>query len=131
MVWTCVVSILIRQPDASDSYAIAGAGLAAVCALIEARSKARTGWETISVFITASVIGTCAPSIAFGILKYWGWISEKLEDNMAWQWWAAGGFFCGLNGWFATHFVNQKIRAWIDSRFGGIGKVGMNRPPHQ
>lgn len=117
IVWTAIVAVIIRQPELSDSYAIAGAGLAAVCALIEARSKARNAWETISVFIISSVVGSCAPSIIFSILHFWGWIPAALEENMSWQWWGAAGFFCAINGWLIMHHLNLAFRRWMTARF--------------
>lgn len=115
-VWTGVAAVLVNQPNIGDIWAVLGAGLGAICALIEARANNRTIWETLSVFVGSSAIGSFGPAILYGAMFWIGWISPELESVITWQWWSAAGFFFALNAWLIIHRVNKRILAAIDER---------------
>lgn len=117
MVWTGIIAMMASRPDSGDAWCVAGAGLAAICALIEARGKGRTTAQTISVFIISSVVGSVGPGIFYSFLRWRGWIAPDSDQFILWQSWAGAGFFFGLNAWWVTHLVNRRIRRKIEAKF--------------
>lgn len=106
-------AIVIEQPTASDSYAILGAILVSVIALMEARHKGRPFLPSVANFLGSAFAGSSFPTIAYFILVQWGWIHpEKHLWARTWQAWAAAGFISGLNGWWLIHRASALLKSF-------------------
>lgn len=110
LIWAGVIAAIVNRPESSDLYACLGAGLASICALIEARGNGRSVGETIRVFIGSAAAGVFGPGMLHGFVKWKGWLSVETEVFLTWQWWAASGFFFALNGWGVLHLVNAALQ---------------------
>lgn len=104
----------VRGPAADDIYAVMGAVLAAILALMDAVQKRRDYFHAASTFLGSSVIGALAPGPVYHLLSYIKLIPADAVIFTLWQTWAIAGFFFGLNGWFLIHKTNDRIREFID-----------------
>lgn len=104
----------VRGPAADDIYAVMGAVLAAILALMDAVQKRRDHFHAASTFLGSSVIGALAPGPVYQLLVHMAFIPKETSLFNLWQTWAIAGFFFGLNGWFLIHKTNDRIRDFID-----------------
>ena len=104
----------VRGPAADDIYAVLGAVLAAILALMDAVQKRRDHFHAASTFLGSSVIGALAPGPVYQLLVHMALIPKENTLFNLWQTWAIAGFFFGLNGWFLIHKTNDRIRDFID-----------------
>ncbi len=80
-------------PGPKDMYAVIGAMLATVIAILEARKQDRSFANTVCVFIGSSFIGGILPGVMF--LNIW----PERALTFTWHVWAFIGFGFGLIGW--------------------------------
>lgn len=104
----------VKGPAADDIYAVLGAVLAAILALMDAVQKRRDYFHAASTFLGSSVIGALAPGPVYHLFGYMQLIKTDAALWTLWQTWAITGFFFGLNGWFIIHKLNDRIREFID-----------------
>lgn len=121
LMWAGVMAAIVQKPESSDLYACLGAGLASVCALIEARGNGRSVGETIRVFIGSAVAGVFGPGALHSFLAWKGWLAPEAETFLTWHWWAITGFFLALNGWAGLHAVNVLLRKRASKVLHGWG----------
>ncbi len=110
----------LSGPDTRDAWAMTGAMLGTVIAVIEARKKDRSLASTISVVIASAFTGTVAPGAVVAL-----WFPE-FSDKINWQIWSGCGFAAALVGWgfilaFMKFFVNRapKLIESLSNRFFG------------
>jgi hypothetical protein len=106
-------ALVIEQPRSADMYAVLGAILASLIALIEARYKGRDLGPAMTQFLACAIAGSVAPKLAFLGLLQWGFVTTENPLVRAWEAWAAAGFMLGMNGWWLIH----KATAFIKSIF--------------
>lgn len=88
----------VMLPDQRDAFAVSGAMLGSVLAVLEALKRGRDFRHLASVFIASSAIGGFGPGAAI----HWLIIPEKI-DEITWHVWSAAGFVFALAGWATTH----------------------------
>lgn len=104
----------VKGPATDDIYAVLGAVLAAILALMDAVQKKRDYFHAASTFLGSSVIGALAPGPVYHLMGYMQLIKVDAVIWTLWQTWAIAGFFFGLNGWFIIHKANDRIRDFVD-----------------
>lgn len=110
-----VLAVVVKAPESADVYAVVGAFLVSITALIEARQKGRGTGDTIRVFIGTAAMGSMLPGLLFGLAMWQGWVSPELQGHLTWHFWAFAGFFCGLNGWGIIYKVNRVLNRRADA----------------
>jgi predicted membrane protein len=102
-----VASVIVNHPGAADAYAVLGAMIGSIMALVEARKKDRSIAHTLSVFLGSASMGAFLPGIAYQMGIWRGWLSVESLPYITWQAWAAAGVGCGLFGWGVLHLVSR------------------------
>ncbi len=103
-------ALVIEEPRRVDAYAILGAILASLIALIEARYKGKDFRLAMTNFMACAIAGSLAPKMAFLMIVQWGWITAENPLVRAWETWAAAGFMLGMNGWWLIHKASALIK---------------------
>lgn len=88
----------VMLPDQRDAFAVSGAMLGSVLAVLEALKRGRDFRHLASVFIASSAIGGFGP----GATIHWMIAADKI-DEITWHVWSAAGFVFALAGWATTH----------------------------
>ncbi len=104
------VAVVVHNPDSGDAYAVLGAIIASILALIEARKKDRELGHTLSVFLGSASMGSIVPGLVYHAAVWRGWVPRDSQQLMPWQVWAFGGLLFGLNGWGLLHVANAVLR---------------------
>lgn len=104
----------VKGPATDDIYAVMGAVIASILAVMESFQKKREYFHAASTFLGSAVIGAFAPGPLYHILGYLGIVSPDAQVWKLWQTWALCGFLMGLNGWFIIHKSSDHLRSFID-----------------
>lgn len=107
-----IAAVVVSHPEAPDIYAILGAIVAAIMALIEARLKDRSVSHTLGVFLGTVSVGAIMPGLLFQIARWKGWVAADTLQYVTWHAWAGAGLICGLPAWGLLHLLHRwMIRA--------------------
>lgn len=109
--------ITSSTPVSSDIYAVLGAMIASILALVEARKKDRTVGHTISVFVGSASVGSFLPGVLVYLAKEKGWMDASTVEGIIWQGWALMGILCGLNAWWLLHGANRYLQKRAEKLF--------------
>lgn len=109
-----VAVIAVKGPGVDDIYAVLGAIIASILAVMEALQKRRDYFHAVSTFLGSAVIGAFAPGPVYHLLAYMKVIPENAAVFGLWQTWAIAGFAFGLNGWYIIHKGNDRIKDFVD-----------------
>jgi hypothetical protein len=104
----------VKGPATDDIYAVIGAVIASILAVMDAMQKKRDHFQVASNFLGSAVIGAFAPGILFHTFSYMKIIEPNAQVWMLWQTWAFCGFLMGMNGWFIINRLNDRLRDFID-----------------
>ncbi len=104
----------VRGPAADDIYAVMGAVIASILAVMEAIQKRRDYFHLVSTFLGSAAIGALVPGPAFHLLSHMGVIKAESTVFTLWQTWAVSGFLLGLNGWWLIHKLNDRLKDFVD-----------------
>lgn len=88
-----IATPIIVKSGNPDTFAILGAVLAAIVALLKATSEKREWTQKGIVIVGTTVVGSTAPSAA---IHYW-W--PEAIQKLIWQAWGLMGFISGIVGW--------------------------------
>jgi predicted membrane protein len=94
----------LSGPDTRDAWAMTGAMLGTVIAVLEARKKDRSLASTVTVVIASAFSGAVAPGL---VVANW---FPQFAERMTWHLWSASGFAASVVGWA---FVIAAMRALI------------------
>lgn len=107
------MTVVIEEPRRADIYAVLGAILASLIALIEARYKARDLGPAVTNFLACAAAGAFAPKLLFLALLQSGWLTAEAPLVRAWEAWAAAGFLLGMNGWWLIHRATAALKSLL------------------
>jgi hypothetical protein len=109
-----VAVIAVKGPIVDDIYAVLGAIVASILAVMESLQKRRDYFNAVSTFLGSAVVGAFAPGVVYHTLSYMKWIPADAAVFGLWQTWAISGFLFGLNGWYIIHKTNDRLRDFVD-----------------
>lgn len=109
-----VAVIAVKGPGVDDIYAVLGAIIASILAVMDTIQKRKEYFHVVSAFLGSSVIGSFAPGVIYHTLSYAKMIPENASVFGIWQTWAISGFLFGLNGWYIIHKTSDRLRDFVD-----------------
>jgi predicted membrane protein len=109
-----VAVIAVRAPGVDDIYAVLGAVVASILAVMESLQKRRDYFHAVSTFLGSGFVGAFAPGPVYHLLAHLKWIPADAAMFGLWQTWAIAGFVFGLNGWYLIHKTSDRLRDFVD-----------------
>jgi predicted membrane protein len=109
-----VAVIVVKGPGVDDIYAVLGAVVASILAVMESLQKRRDYFHAVSMFLGSGFVGAFAPGPVYHLLAHLKWIPADAAMFGLWQTWAIAGFISGLNGWYLIHKTSDRLRDFID-----------------
>jgi predicted membrane protein len=109
-----VAVIVVKGPGVDDIYAVLGAVVASILAVMESLQKRRDYFHAVSMFLGSGFVGAFAPGPVYHLLSHLKWIPADAAMFGLWQTWAIAGFIFGLNGWYFIHKTSDRLRDFID-----------------
>jgi len=106
--------IAVKGPGVDDIYAVLGAVVASILAVMESLQKRRDYFHAVSTFLGSAVVGAFAPGPVYYLLAHLKWIPADAAMFGLWQTWAIAGFIFGLNGWYLIHKTSDRLRDFVD-----------------
>jgi predicted membrane protein len=114
-------SLVVVGFGSNDQYAVIGAAVAAVIAVVAVRRYDQTLPNALCVVLGSFICGVTVPGVFINTLTWKGVLDIGSHQFLSWHMWTLLGLVCGLTGWAtcqAIYQVSTKVIPGIVSKLG-------------
>jgi hypothetical protein len=115
-------SMVVSGFGSNDHYAVIGAAVAAVIAVVAVRRYDQTLPNALCVVLGSFVCGVTIPGVFINTLTWKGILDVPSHQYISWHMWTLLGLMCGLTGWAICQAVYQVSTKLIPSIVTKLGE---------